>query len=191
MKKSSSSKDHKHKKVIESSSDDDNSSDDLHEEVVMFIKTFKRFSKGSNKFQRKGKKRACYECGKTCHFIAKCLNKKDQEGKKEYKKDKYNKGEKRNDHYKKKKYGQVHNGEEWDSDEESSSLDEEGVATIAIQRSTSTPRLFTNLIDNFETLTCLMEKEEKVHLFNACNFGGISDEHSMKNKMINEFGLNG
>jgi hypothetical protein len=189
MKKSSLSKDHKHNKVIESSSDDDNSSDDLHEEVAMFIKTFKRFSKGSKKFQRKGNKIAYYECGKTGHFIADCPNKKDQEG--EYKKDKYNKGEKSKDHHKKKKYGQVHIGEEWDSNEESSSLDEERVASIAIQRSTSRQRLFTNLIDDFETPTCLMEKGEKVHLFNASSFDGNSDEHSMKNKMINEFGLNG
>jgi hypothetical protein len=111
MKKSSSSKDHKHKKVIESSSDDDSFSDDLHEEATMFINMFKRFAKGSNKFQSNGKKRACYECGKTGHFIADCPNKKDQEGKKEYKKDKYNKGEKSKGHYKKKKRGQTHIGE--------------------------------------------------------------------------------
>jgi hypothetical protein len=53
--------------------------------------------------------------------------------------DKYNKGEKSKGHYKKNKYGQAHIGEHWDSDEESSSSDEEGVASIAIQRSTSTP----------------------------------------------------
>jgi hypothetical protein len=103
--KSSSSKDHKHKKVIESSSDDYSSSADLHEEAAMFIKMFKKYAKGSNKFQRKGKKRACYECGKSGHFIADCPNKKDQEGRKEYKEDKYNKAEKSKGHYKKKKYG--------------------------------------------------------------------------------------
>jgi hypothetical protein len=157
----------------------------------MFIKTFKKYAKGSNKFQRKGKKRACYECGKSGHFIADCPNKKDQEGKKEYKKDKYNKGEKSKGHYKKKKYGQAHIGEEWDSDEESTRSDEEGVASIAIHQSTSTPRLFTNLTDDIDTPTCLMAKGEKVHLFNASNFDGINDEHSMKTKMISKFGLNG
>ena len=59
----------------------------------MFIKSFKRFIKGSNKFQRKGKKRVCYDCGKTDHFIEDYPNKKDQQGN-EFKKDKYNKGEK-------------------------------------------------------------------------------------------------
>jgi hypothetical protein len=29
----------------------------------MFIKTFKKFVRKNDKYQRKGKKRACYECG--------------------------------------------------------------------------------------------------------------------------------
>jgi hypothetical protein len=58
----------------------------------MFIKTFKKFVRKKHKFQRKGKKRACYECGQTGHFIANCPNKKEQEAKKEYKKDKFKKG---------------------------------------------------------------------------------------------------
>jgi hypothetical protein len=65
------------------------------------------------------------------------------------------------------------------------------VASIAIQRSTSTSRPFTNLTDDIDTPTCLMAKGEKVHLFNASTFDGINDEHSMKTKMISEFGLNG
>jgi hypothetical protein len=72
LKKSSSSKDYKRKKVIEISSDDDSSSDDLHEVAAMFIKTSKKYAKGSNKFQRKGKKIACYEVGKSNHFISVC-----------------------------------------------------------------------------------------------------------------------
>jgi hypothetical protein len=48
---------HKCKKVIESSSDGKSSRDDVHEEVAMFIKSFNKFVKGGNRFQRKGKKR--------------------------------------------------------------------------------------------------------------------------------------
>jgi hypothetical protein len=78
-------KTHKCKKAFESSSDD------LNEDAYMFIKSFKKFVRVSDKFQRKGMKSACYECGKTGHFIADCPNKKDQESKKEYKKDKFKK----------------------------------------------------------------------------------------------------
>ena len=56
-------------------------------------------------------------CGKTSHFIAECPNKKDQEGKKEYKMDKFKKEGKSKGYYKNKKYGQAHIGEEWNSDE--------------------------------------------------------------------------
>jgi hypothetical protein len=63
------------------------------------------------------------------------------------------------------------------------------VESIVIQKSTSKLRLFTNLSDNDSfTPTWLMAKVDKVQLFNASI---IDDEHSMKNKMINEFGLNG
>jgi hypothetical protein len=55
----------------------------------------------------KGKKRACYECGKIDHFITNCPNKNDQEGKKKFKKDKFKKGEKGKGYNKKKKYGQA------------------------------------------------------------------------------------
>ena len=59
-KKSSMGKDHKSKKIVESSSDDESSSD---EDTTMFIKTFKKFVRKDDKYQRKGRKRACYECG--------------------------------------------------------------------------------------------------------------------------------
>jgi hypothetical protein len=174
-KKSSMRKDYKSKKMVESSSD---------EYTAMFIKTFKKFVRKNDKYQRKGKKRGCYECGQTGHFIVDCPNKKEQEAK-DSKKDKYKKGW--------KSKGQAQVGEEWNSNEESSSSDEEDeeVANIVIQ-STSSSRLFTNLSDDSFTPTCLMAKGDKVHLFDV-NFtdDDVDDEYSMKNKMINEFGING
>jgi hypothetical protein len=156
---------------------------------LSFIKTFKKFVRKNDKYQRKGRKRACYECGQTGHFIADCPNKKEQEAKKEHKKDKFKKGGKSKGYFK-KKYGQAHISEEWNSDEESSSSEEE-VANIAIQ-STSTSRLFTNLSDDSYTPTCLMAKGDEVHLFNV-DFADddVDDQLAMKNKMIKEFGLNG
>jgi hypothetical protein len=55
-KKGSMNKDHKSKKVVKSSIDDESSSD---EDSVMFIKTFKNFVRKNEKYQRKGRKRAC------------------------------------------------------------------------------------------------------------------------------------
>jgi hypothetical protein len=61
------------------------------------------------------------------------------------------------------------------------------VANVAIQ-STSTSRLLTNLSNNnIFTPTYLMAKGYKVKLFKA----NYIDECSMKDKMINEFGMNG
>ena len=53
--------------------------------------------------------------------------------------------------------------------------------------------LFNNLSNDSFTPTCLMVKGDKVYLFDA-NFidnDDDDDEHSMKSKMISEFGLNG
>jgi hypothetical protein len=134
-KKSLMGKDHKSKKIVESFSDDESSSE---EDTSMFIKTFKKFVRKNDKYQRKGRNRACYECGQTDHFIADCPNKKEQGAKKNHKKDKFKKGGKSKGYFKKKKYDQAHISEEWNSDEESSSSEEEEeVANIAIQ-STST-----------------------------------------------------
>jgi hypothetical protein len=187
-KKGSMSKDHKSKKVVERSSEEESSSD---EDTTMFIKTFKKFVRKNNKFQRNERKRACYECGQTGYFIADCPSKKKQEAKKDFKKDKFKKGGKSKGYFKKKKYGQAHIGEEWNSDEENSSSDEEEeVGNIAIQ-STSLSRLFANLSDDSFTPTCLMAKGDNVHLFDSKFDDNVDDEYSMKNKMINEFALNG
>jgi hypothetical protein len=79
------------------------------------------------------KKRTCYNCGSTEHFIVDCPNEKrgkqNDNGKGNYKKDK-------KPHYKRRNYsGESHIGHEWNSEDENSS-DEEAkkVATVAIKK---------------------------------------------------------
>src|SRR5438132_9407282 len=120
----------------------------------MFIKSFKRIMKGGNKYKKniddkykkRNKKRQCYEYGEVGHYIADFPNKKN-EGKKEWKKGKYKKDDKSKGYKKKRYQGHAHIGEEWDS----------------IQKSSPTPRLFTNLTDYEDdfTPTCLMVKGKK------------------------------
>jgi hypothetical protein len=103
---------------------------------------------------------ACYNCGKYGHYTVivpmsvqkKMMTRKKKKKEKSYKKDK---------HYKKKTYGETHIGKEWDSDDETSNSDSDGVATIAIKGSSSSPSksLFPNL--NKGKHTYLMAKESK------------------------------
>jgi hypothetical protein len=60
--------------------------------------------------------------------------------------------------------GEAHIGHEWDSTVESSSEEDEKVATIAINKPSSPPKLFTNLPgdDYYSPHICLMAKGEKV-----------------------------
>ena len=60
--------------------------------------------------------------------------------------------------------GEAHIGHEWDSSIESSSEEDEEVATIAIYELSSSPRLFTNMFDDdyYSPHICLMAKGEKV-----------------------------
>jgi hypothetical protein len=52
--------------------------------------------------------------------------------------------------------------------------------------------LFTNHFDcDIFAPTCLMANGDKVQLFNEKSIHNDDDEHSMKDKMISEFGLNG
>jgi hypothetical protein len=82
----------------------------------------------------------------------KMMTRKKKKKEKNYKKDK---------HYKKKTYGETHIGKEWDSDDETSNSDSDGVATIAIKGSSSfsSKSLFPNL--NKGKHTYLMAKESK------------------------------
>ena len=105
------------------------------------------------------KKRTCYNCGSTEHFIAKCPYDK--------KENKYKRDNNEGKHEHKKRYkqmGEAHIGHEWDSTKESSDEDVK-VATMVIQKPSSTPRLFNNMSDNDDhhsTHICLMAKGEKV-----------------------------
>ena len=100
--KSRSSKASKSKKiVVESSTSGEDSSNDEDQNVAMFIKSFKKIMRGGNKYKKnfddkykkRNKTRQCYECGEVGYYIADCPNKKN-EGKKEWKKDKYKKDDK-------------------------------------------------------------------------------------------------
>ena len=59
---------------------------------------------------------------------------------------------------------EAHIGHEWDSTKDSSSEEDEKVATVAIHKPSSTPRLFNNMSDDdyYSPHICLMAKGEKV-----------------------------
>ena len=60
--------------------------------------------------------------------------------------------------------GEAHIGYEWDSTKESTSEEDEKVATIAIHKSSPTPRLFNDMSDDdyYSPHIYLMAKGEKV-----------------------------
>jgi hypothetical protein len=159
--------------VVESSSEEkgekeeeDSSECDV-EDMALFMKKFKKyikkkkFSKGDKKF-KSTTKRTCYNYGKHDHFIAKCPfeHRDDNDDKKKIKPYK-DKSYKRSDRpYKKKSYSEAHIGQEWESNDESSNSDSDGVTTIAIKEiSSSSKSLFPKL--NKGKNTCLMAKESK------------------------------
>jgi hypothetical protein len=119
------------------------------EEMALIIKSFRQILK-----QRRGKdykprsKRVCYKCGKLGHFIAKCPMSSDSD------RDNDKKGRKKEKkRYYKKKGGDAHICQEWDSDVSStdSSSDEDGT-NIAVNRGL----LFPNVGHK-----CLMAKDGK------------------------------
>jgi hypothetical protein len=174
---------------VESSTSDSREDEDegSHVEIgdmALFMKTYKRDLKkqgykfAKRKFPNK-KKRTCYNCGCTEHFIVDCPNEKREnmydKGKGNYKKDK-------KPHHKRRNYsGEARIGHEWNSGDEDSS-EEEGkkIATVAIKKLPSTSRLFNNLIDDEESssIHCLMAKGEKVKI-NSKPSSQTSDESEM------------
>ena len=132
--------------------------------MALFIRRFNKglrkqgYKVNRRKFPNK-KKRTSYNCGSTEHFIAKCLY--------EIKENKYKKDKKESKHEHKRSHrdmGEAHIGHEWDSTNEASSEDDEKIITVAIQSSSSTPKLFNNLTDDegSSTIHCLMAKGQKV-----------------------------
>jgi hypothetical protein len=122
---------------------DDSSSgeEEFDEEVAFVIRNLRKFmkKKKSNRKtygdgKKRYKKRFCYGCGQTGHFIANCPNEKKKH-KHDKDEDKKNKGKKR---------GEAHLSEEWESNDSDSSDDEKkkGAANIAIHHSSSPTMIF-------------------------------------------------
>jgi hypothetical protein len=144
--------------VVESSSEEEEEEDSSEcdaEDMALFMKKFKKyikkkkFSKGDKKF-KSTTKRTCYNCGKHGHFIANSpFERRDNDDDK-----------KKSKPYKKKSYGEAHIGQEWESIDESSNSDSDGVATVPLKgTSSSSKSLFPKL--NKGKNTCLMAKESK------------------------------
>jgi hypothetical protein len=153
-------------KAREGEDEDSSKCDD--EDMTLFMKKFKKyikkkkFIKGDKKLKTTTK-RTCYNCGKHDHFIANYPLKRrdDSDDKKKYKPYKKDKGYKRSDKiYKKKSYGEAHIRQEWESEDESSNSDSDGMTTVAIKgKFSSSKSLFSKL--NQAKHTCLMTKKNK------------------------------
>jgi hypothetical protein len=134
--------------------------------MALFMKKFKKYIK-KKKFVKGDKKlktttkRTCYNYGKHDHFIANCpFERRDDGDDKKYKPYKKDKGYKKSDKPYNKFYGEAHIGQEWESEDESSNSDSNGVATVAIKKKSSLSKsLFSKL--NQEKHICLMPKENK------------------------------
>jgi hypothetical protein len=133
------------------------------DEMALFIKKFNKFIKKRKPYKGESKeksrsKRVCYNCGKNGHFIAKCSYERKEEDNDKQKK--FDKGYKKDKKYtKKKSYGQVHVGQEWNSSDESSKLESDEMATIAIKGKTSSSKsLFPKLSKNTASWQRKVEK---------------------------------
>jgi hypothetical protein len=118
-------------------------------EMALIIRSFWQILKQRKKKDYKPRsKRVCYRCGKSGHFIAKYpyISDSDRDDEKKGKK----KMEKKR--YYKKKGGEVHMGQEWDSDESSIDSSNEDAANITVNKGL----LFLNVGHK-----CLMAKDRK------------------------------
>jgi hypothetical protein len=176
----------KKKKVLietPSEKEEDNERKYDEDEVTLFIKKFNKFIKRMRPYkgERKEKprsKRVCYNCGKNGHFIAQCSYERKEED--NDKRKKFDKGYKKDKKYTKKKpYGQAHVGQEWNSSDESSESQNDGLATIAIKGKTSSSK---SLFPKLSKHTCLITKEgrKKVKSNNSSSLKYVtSDEDTL------------
>jgi hypothetical protein len=135
------------------------------DEMALIIKHFKTALKGCKEYSNKNKakrKRSCFKCGKTGHFIAQCPDNENDQGDERH-------GKRENKKVYKKAKGEAHLGKEWDSDCSSSDSDDEGLAASAFNKSSLLPN---------EHHTCLMAKEKKVNTRETPKYSTSSDEDS-------------
>jgi hypothetical protein len=133
------------------------------DEMALIIKRFKTALKGRKEYSNKNKsrrKRSCFKCGKSVHFIAQCPDNNNDQAQ-----EKYGKKE-RKKNYRKAKV-EAHIGKEWDSEYSSSDSDDEGLAALAFNKSS----LFPN-----KRHTCLMANEKKVRIRDTPKYTSSSDE---------------
>jgi hypothetical protein len=204
-------------KKQESSKEEDDEEESMDEETALLMRNFKRFMKTKNfkkTFGTKGrpKRRPCYKCGEYGHFIAECPNKdnnnKDEEKKDKYKKEEKSRGFKKSYDSKKKYHKQARLGMEWISSGEESEDEDGGIATLAIQKpSSSSSRLFPNISSDDEDNAhhCFMTRGTKVKTKsrqssskssssdndNASDSELEEDEPSIEECMIKKFGKKG
>jgi hypothetical protein len=182
------------KKATQYSKDDDssdNEDDELDDEQMsFFIKNFRRVQKKSNfrnlsknKYEsRRRSSKLCFGCKKIGYFITDCPEEKKKN------KDTKESSSKRNKPRYKMHAGEAHLGQEWDSNEESNS-DNEDVATMAFKTSSShQPNLFEDLNDDEDQgpIMCLMAKNSKVTSPNSSD--DELDEEDEMSSLIKQYG---
>ena len=125
------------------------------------------------------------------HFIADCpQNKNNEDEDKKYKdksKDKrYDKKKRYKEKSKKykKKNGKAHVGEGWESSDDS---DNEGMTSLALFTTSSTPRLFNNLSDDEDDHSmCLMAKGNKVSNYSNPSSSATSTSSEVEDDLEKE-----
>jgi hypothetical protein len=150
--------------VVKEDSDEDSDMNMTPEQMALFVRKFNKIFKKSGFFneskdkdeikKKRTSKRPCFGCGKEGHFIAEYPNIKVRR-----------RDTNKNDKNTKKVVGEVHLGEEWDSNDDSSNSDDEvGLATISIGEPINKSSLFEDFTDDEDhfTHTCLMARGSKV-----------------------------